>query len=75
MGITALEERLSRLEQRIADLERENQSLPVAATTAGVRTENTALPRRDLLRRAVAAAVGSIGISLLGSSRRCWARL
>jgi hypothetical protein len=67
MDGTALEERFSRLEQRIAELERENQSLRAnAPTTAVAPTENAALPRRELLKGA-AYAVGAVSLSLMGT--------
>lgn len=65
---TRLEQEIvPRMEQRIAELERENQALRVAATPAMEEAkEEATLPRRDLLKGA-AYALGAVSLSLVGT--------
>jgi len=67
MDATALEARLARLEQEMAELRRENQSLraPVPEPKQDA-TEGQALPRRDLFKGA-AYALGAVSLSLMGT--------
>jgi hypothetical protein len=63
----ALEARLTLMEQKIAELERENQSLRAAATsTKEDPKEGEVLPRREVLKGA-AYALGAVSLSLLGT--------
>ena len=67
MDAATLETRLIRMEQRIAELERENQELRAAAPdlSQGAK-EGELLPRRDLLKGA-AYALGAVGMSLVSA--------
>jgi len=67
MDATALEARLARLEQEMAELRRENQTLRAAVPEPKHdATEGEALPRRDLLKGA-AYALGAVSLSLMGT--------
>ena len=65
---TALESRLTRMEQRIAELERENQSLRAVPDAKQDAREGEVLPRRALLTGA-AYTLGAVGLSLMGTRR------
>ena len=64
MDTAALEARLARLEQDVAELRRENQSLRVTLTKEGAK-EGESFPRREVLKGA-AYALGAVSLSLMG---------
>ena len=67
MDATALEARLARLEQEVAELRRENQSLRAAVPEPKQDArEGESVPRRDLLKGA-AYALGAVSLSLMGT--------
>jgi hypothetical protein len=70
MDATALEARLTRIEQENARIEKENAELrreiDSLRTTALVKMEEASLPRRDLLKGA-AYALGAVSLSLMGT--------
>jgi len=68
MDAAALEARFAYLEQKIAELERENQSLRAVPEARQDATEGELLPRRDLLKGA-AYALGAVSLSLIGTRR------
>jgi hypothetical protein len=67
MDAAALEARLTRLEQEVVELRRENQSLRAAGTsTKEVAKEGESLPRREVLKGA-AYALGAVSLSRMGT--------
>ncbi len=62
----ALEVRLTRMEQEIAELRRENQSLRAVPEAKQDPREGELLPRRALLTGA-AYTLGAVGLSLIGT--------
>jgi hypothetical protein len=69
MDVAAREARLARLEQEIAELRRDNQSLPaVVSEPEQGAGEGEKLPRREVLKGA-AYALGAVSLSLMGTQR------